>query len=195
MADAPLGGKTTFNEFPRGVSDGKTHLNTSENLPRLQRVKHFIQRHTRNQPNHPSYSSVTLFGYHDNRRRLKKPQLRDFSETSLGASSSWRLVTEEHWSGSRTARVAVVQGKQLLREYLRGKLIDFPQLSRQFDLEFALVFEVLLMHEASSEVHPELSATHTTATLYARLHSTLAMSRACPCTGPPPRLYLWVTGV
>ena len=71
MADAPLGEKTTFNDFPRGVSDGKTHLNTSETLSRLQREKHFIQRHTRNQPNHPSYSSVTLFGYHHNRRRLK----------------------------------------------------------------------------------------------------------------------------
>ena len=32
MGDAPLGGKTTFNDFPSGVSYGKTHLNTAENL-------------------------------------------------------------------------------------------------------------------------------------------------------------------
>ena len=41
------------------------------------------------------------------------------------------------------ACVAVVQGRQLPRDYLRGKITAFSRLSRHFDLEFDMYFDNL----------------------------------------------------
>ena len=52
---------------------------------------------------------------------------------------------------------ALVQGRQLPqgipRDYLRGKIKAFSRLSRHFDLEFALVLDLIAVHGASSERH------------------------------------------
>ena len=61
------------------------------------------------------------------------------SEPTLGVSSSWRWVTGEPRPVTRSAGVAVAQGRQRPRDKLRGKIIAFSRLSLHFHLKIALV--------------------------------------------------------
>ena len=121
----------------------------------------------------------------------KKRQLGAYPETTLGVSSSWRWVTGEPRPVTRSAGVAVAQGRQRPRDKLRGKIIAFSRLSLHFHLKIALVLDVLPVHDASSEVHPEVAATQTTgprAWFSTEVRWYVAMPCVCPCTGLPPRL-------